>query len=1322
MEAAAVELAARVQPASLLGYLNFSDGRPDPKFQRALNEAYAYVVERGDSTPWQTLRNWLFRQCDLLQQSGNAAFKDTTQGRAVMRIGLGGALTAYREHHADLLAHQTEAVLFNPFFLARVFEAVLAQGPPWEEEERIIRGALARLNDFVGYRPIAVLESRPQTDYYPHEKFRPVPLYLRGVGGSHGPYKVVVEKAMEVLQQTDPNVLHRAGFDPNQLDELALDPRAYDHGHPANRRPNYLFGEWDPHLIDRQGRYRRFVVRQAVLDALVESVAGQAPGASVSELAASSFVEAATVLAGTILMAAGMSGEGPAALDSTVKLANLVPRIAQYRDEFYQGWIDRIPGELGDRLRADAKRVRQPFGGIRQHLNHVLARQRAVQLQERRLAMLFAELGFPEASRQRARRIPTASLRFLGEIRVQQTTAELNIHAGHLRGAAALLPEIERRIERGIDCGALTDPWNILGYQGLYPLFHSKEDSVHDSRNEELIEAMTLQFDLYARLLAAAAFAGDTMLHRVLSEGIDRLATWWDRFATYTVSDVPRLGGGERMEAAQHVADTLVRWRAWKQDPAGTEIQFWRGQSSGISSTAAYAQVLEALLREKDWNAALSLLMAWLSEAELIALEEGNASFAELAERWIDGVTVEVVAKARAPLLQRFLELLEVNASDLWDVPQLTQESKPGPAENDKEFASAYEGMSFRDSADDGTEGSIAGGEGPADFLLEEESDRIENRLNFLAATARFWRKIARPGAGIGPEWDGWSQTLSAARRWEAGLLEFMDAVLKIEVPAPVGSTEDVIEYNHRREVRDHLAEIALATRIEVSQAVWMLAAASADEGAIDGATAARGSALLRWEPAAIAMERALALRDPVAVRRILPELATLLEREPLLFVPLAEDGKPRETLRARTAMAFFESLFNRLPRLGLLRETFHLLRLAKSMELNGPPDGPRKSDFDRLFRTALRKVVEVLLDAAVQWDDDRTVGTVAFTNMLREIAKSFLDLWSSHSQMLRLSTLEAITSDDEWRQLRDFIKKYGRPLFTSHFMILGNLRGILQFRSSDADGAGDADRLGHPRENRGVGAWLDSLRESKSDEGLDRLLEDLDNAVLDRNDVTTWIERVLHTIEEHYEEYRDYNTTTTQSDYGDNLAVLIDFLRLKVQYDRLAWRMRPLALAHEVLCRKGHYAIAERWRENIGENLRPKADELLAELARKEEDHALKLRTIRDRIEERFVQPLLLDRLISLVEPAARAAREGQGEAAPAFLRLEEQLRPFVDNPTGVGLDVPHWLRKFENEVERVREQLDQPKSIEQAPVALKFEDLQEQIEQWDNPLTGGG
>ena len=715
---------------------------------------------------------------------------------------------------------------------------------------------------------------------------------------------------------------------------------------------------------------------------------------------------------------------------------------------------------------------------------------------------------------------------------------------------------------------------------------------------------------------------------------------------------------------------------------------------SGFDSTAAFAQVLEALLREEDWNAALALLMAWLSEAETIALEEGNASFSFMAERWIDGVSHAVDGPARSTFLRRFLDLLEVNAADLWNVPELSESAGSSDAEEgENEYASAYEGMSFKDSADDGTEGSVAGGDGPGGFLLEEESERLVDRLEFLAAVARLWRKIARPHTGIGPEWEGWSQALETARVWENDLLAFVDAILEIDIPAPVGATEDVIEYNHRREIRDHLAETALSTRIEVSQAVWMLGASAEED------SERKGIPFLAWEPSAMAMERAIASRDPQAVRYLLPQMVGQLQAEPLLFVPLAEGGKPRATLRARTAMAFLESLFERLPQLGLLRETYHLLRLAKSMELNGPVDGPRKSDFDRLFRTGLRRVVEVLLDAARQWDEERAVGTTAFTNILREIARSFLELWSNHSQMLRLSTLEALSTEEDWLQLRNFIRKYGRPLFTSHFMILGNLRGIL---------------------HRGVEAWLDSLREQENDEGIDRLLEDLDNEVLERDQVKRWVEIVLHAIEEHYEEYRDYNTTTTQSDYGDNLAVLIDFLRTKIQYDRLAWRMRPLALAHEVLCRKGHFAIAERWRENISENLRPKSEELLAELTAKEEENALRLRTIRDRLEERFVQPLLLDRLIALIEPAARDARRGLGEASPAFQQLEDHLRPFVEHPTGVGLDVPHWLRKFEAEVERVRERIDQPEPPDVTPNVLTFEDLQEQLAQWEVPLMG--
>src|SRR5262249_18025221 len=153
---------------------------------------------------------------------------------------------------------------------------------------------------------IAVLESRPRGEPYDHERVRPVPLYLRGAGVSWGRYHDLLAGALDLLQATDPDLLLTAQFDFALLDELAFDPRAYDHSHPANRRPTHLFGEWDPHHMDNQGRFRRFVVRQLVLDAMLDRVANGSEGSPEERLR-----EASTVLAGIILMASGICGSSP---------------------------------------------------------------------------------------------------------------------------------------------------------------------------------------------------------------------------------------------------------------------------------------------------------------------------------------------------------------------------------------------------------------------------------------------------------------------------------------------------------------------------------------------------------------------------------------------------------------------------------------------------------------------------------------------------------------------------------------------------------------------------------------------------------------------------------------------------------------------------------------------------------------------------------------------------------------------------------------------------------------------------------------------------
>ena len=62
----------------------------------------------------------------------------------------------------------------------------------------------------------------------------------------------------------------------------------------------------------------------------------------------------------------------------------------------------------------------------------------------------------------------------------------------------------------------------------------------------------------------------------------------------------------------------------------------------------------------------------------------------------------------------------------------------------------------------------------------------------------------------------------------------------------------------------------------------------------------------------------------------------------------------------------------------------------------------------------------------------------------------------------------------------------------------------------------------------------------------------------------------VLESIAENHAEYRDWNSTTTQSDRGECLHMLLDFLRIKAEHDRIAWTLRPVNMAHGVLARRG--------------------------------------------------------------------------------------------------------------------------------------------------------
>ncbi|HVX11729.1 MAG TPA: hypothetical protein VHC22_11155 [Pirellulales bacterium] len=1258
----------------LLGYLNLSAGSADVRFQRNLNQLAMLLAEVGGQAEplWQAIRRTLHDRLATLRGT-TAAFSDTEQAEAVIDLAFDRVLTDYSSFHRELLWHQRPENLFRPFFLARVCEAVLAQGGPWDEPERIGAGALKQLNSFIGHRPIAVLRTPRHAEPYPHEWVAPVPLYLRGAGVGVGPYRELVEAALAILQTTDADILEEAYFSPDLLDELAFDPRAYDFDHPVNKRPNYQFGQFDPHTIDNQGRYRRFVVQEITLAALDERIR------SVTDLPREELLfEGAAVLAGTILMASGVSGRGPETHDSSVTLAKLVPRIAAYRDEYYRRLLVKVPGQQGDRLREEATARHQPLAGARQQLNQCLARLRAVQLQHVHLAQIFARMGYPEASTRQAEIVAVPSARLLCEISGKLTAGHHALDRGDVARAAASLPEVEHTLRDAIECGALIDPWNVLGFQGQFSLFPALENSVRDHRVDVLIQLVRQIFDLYARTWGEAAARQEQALSDQLSTGMNKLARWWDRFATLEVGGIEHVSGREAHESAAHVARALAAWRA--AGAAAGDLAFWRGEVAAFDSPKAYALVVAALLEQGDLVASMALMMQWVARADEVALSEGDHSFHDLALRWFacaakNDDTTPGAAAELWPLAKKFLDYLEANAEHFWDVPELELADRKGlaaaheaspldPEEGEDDlYRAAYDEMTYRDSTDDGYDADMLEGRGAAsDFELDAEADRISKRLEFLITVARLWKRAT--GAAVAA--DEQLDKQATLRGWcaRAGenfdrLKTLLSVVHRFPVPPPIGSQESLVEYDRRRFTKETLlGRIVIATVETCSARLWLSAA-------LESAPSDR--VLPEWERAAISVLHDMFLGDWRKVQQQFPQFLSTLEQQPILYIPLSRQGEPLQIVTAKTVQQLLHALLRGLVKLGLLTETGQLLAAAQTMERHRPAGEGAVTEFDRLFEAGFRGAAEALVAAATEANEEAAaagkppaVNDAELIEVLESASEPQLKAWLAHSRSLRLSVIERVTDDDRWQSLKEFIERYGREIFTPRFLNLGNLRAIL---------------------HRGMDAYLTSIEDDPELAEEWPLVQDLGQRI-ERTMAVEQLSLAIEAIVENYAEFKDFNSTTTQSDRGDLLYVLLDLLRLKTGYDRVAWNIKPVVMVHELLARRGWPSAAELWRRGVAKRTAHIADWHLKRLAELNRNYGIKLPTISDRLGERFVRPLAIDRVRALICPAIDEAR--QGLTGQSFAALEQELAEFTETPSGSGLDVPAWLIALEEEVDR--------------------------------------
>jgi hypothetical protein len=1281
--------------AIVLGYLNFSSGAFDPAAWRACSDLYAalepategVVAEAPDAA--DGLAAALGTRLGELEPA-EPAFREATQARWALSVVFDHVLPGYRRFHADLLEHQPPGAIERPYFVMAAVQAVLAAASPGDDPQAAAAAAIDRLNDYVGWRPVAVLENGRLSEPYRHERVRPVPLYASGAGAAHGRYGSLVANAIDILREAPRELVQQADFELELLEELAIDPRAFDFLHPAASRPNYLFGLWDPARIDGQGNYRRMVVQQATLDGILSWPAAPRDDRTPRREAELRW-ESSAVLAGVMLMASGLSGHGPGARQAGLPLAELLPRIAAYRDAFYRWLLTRLPEPHRSRLEDEARRLRQPFAGVRRHINAVLAGRRARQVESVALASVLARIGRATGAERMSAAVPAASARMFSRITSRVVAAHQALRReGETAAALDDLDAATDLLFRAVGCGAAVDPWNILGLSGQFPLHDPGGESLPDPRVDDLINVAGSILDGYAAAWRQAGLGGQAAVSARAAASLERLAAWWDRFATTTVSGVTHLSGREAFDAAREVIDSLGRRREFADGPPPPG--FWRREVAAFTSPRTHAEAADALLREGDLDGSLGLLVHWASLLEGAAVERSGPVWLGAAARWMTLAAADTSAAGRTRV-RRFLELVEANTTavvDLIETVAVGREpgERRGPAgdgEDDEQpgaeesVAAAYESMVWRDSADDGVEGGMIDVDAPGGSAagglaaVEEAAEFLMGVCKLLRQAVTAWCRLDADAraAPVRAEIDaclGWRHSLRRLRR---ALVRAAVTVASRDRQPPPGMPPT--EYDRLRWARDGAAERLIEAAVQAAETLWMLSArlhlrtpgSDAGGGAAKAAVGRLFAALFRGDPAAAAVELEL--------------VRSRLVGRPVLYVPLSRGGRPDRIVRARSRERLLERLAACLPRLGLVAETAAVVQLAKQLEGLRPQGAASVSEFDRVFEAATTALVERITTSAAAADASgppaEEVVTERILAGLALLVPRLLETWMTHARQLRLSVLERVRDEKAFATIREFIEHYGSGLFTQHVLAPASLRGILR---------------------GGVGRYLEHVLEQgpADPEAGDtaaaprrpvRLVEDLASGVLPMKQAATRLRLVLESIAENHAEYRDWNSTTTQSDRGECLHILLDFLRVKAEHDRIAWTLRPVNMAHRVLARRGATAAAEAWRERMREETGETAAALVNRLSDLEAHWSVRLASVSDRVRRPFTASLEQDELEALVDPAVRELFVGV--PAGAGTRLESKAETFLGVASGSGVEVPEWLERLGAAVDRAVE-----------------------------------
>ncbi len=373
-------------------------------------------------------------------------------------------------------------------------------------------------------------------------------------------------------------------------------------------------------------------------------------------------------------------------------------------------------------------------------------------------------------------------------------------------------------------------------------------------------------------------------------------------------------------------------------------------------------------------------------------------------------------------------------------------------------------------------------------------------------------------------------------------------------------------------------------------------------------------------------------------------------------------------------------------------------------MEHRSNRAGVTVTEFAGLFSAALRNSLGCVIRSSRGWEEGKFTDD-QLIQVVGEIGEFYLEQWREHSGTMRISSVETLRNRETWAEVKWFIKNYGQDLFYGGNLTLGGIRAILR---------------------QGVDSYLELLEEDDDPLNPMQLVEDLGDG-LDREDAAFCLEVILRCLQDKYERFIEYNSTTTQSDYGENIYMLLAFLRLEADYDRKAWDLTPVAIVHEALARNGALTAAEIWQDVFRIKTEAMSEQKLHNLARLERACSIKLPSLRDRLNERFIKPLTLDRILALVPEAIEDARKQV--PSEAFEVLSDKVDSYLETTSGSAMDIPPWLYTLEHEIATQEQSdhfdLDSPVTpVTLSEVDISLREFSEQIADWEAELdeTVGG